>query len=95
MEVCPKKEGEPRLIWSILYFVLLRVKLFFIEVQYGIRYNTYKISYNRGLDEQTCILPLNKLHAEFIIWHQERLNQLYKVIKKIEADFDRLGIKWI
>lgn len=55
---------------------------------------TYVISFNKNSSEQTCILPQNKLLAEFIIWHQEKLNELYRVIKRSEKDFDRLGIQW-
>lgn len=56
----------------------------------------YTISYNPNAEENgKCILPTNKLHAEFIIWHQEKINELYKIIKKSEHDFERLGIKMI
>ena len=59
-----------------------------------IKNHTYVISFNKNSNEQTCILPQNKLLAEFIIWHQEQLNELYVVIKRSEKDFERLGIQW-
>ena len=37
-------------------------------------------------------LPENKLEVEFIVWSQERLNEVYKDLKKFEHYFDRLGI---
>ena len=55
---------------------------------------TYTISFNKQASETTCVLPKNKLYAEFIIWHQEKINELYKIVKKAECDFDRLGIRW-
>jgi hypothetical protein len=54
----------------------------------------YIISYDKSSNCNTCILPENKLFAEFIIWHQEQLNELYMVIKRSEKDFERLGIQW-
>ena len=54
----------------------------------------YIISYDKSSNCNTCILPENKLLAEFIIWHQEQLNELYMVIKRSEKDFERLGIQW-
>ena len=54
----------------------------------------YTISYNKKQSETTCILPQNRLHAEFIIWHQEKVNELYSIIKRAEDDFERLGIEW-
>ena len=56
---------------------------------------TYTISYNKNVSESTCILPKNKLHAEFIIWHQEKVNELYNMIERAESEFERLGIRWI
>lgn len=56
----------------------------------------YKISYNPNAEKNgMCVLPKNKLHAEFIIWHQEKINELHKIIKKAEPDFERLGIRMI
>ncbi|MBQ2934124.1 MAG: hypothetical protein IJE02_05900 [Clostridia bacterium] len=55
----------------------------------------YTISFNKQSNETSCVLPKNKLYAEFIIWHQERINELYNIIERAENDFDRLGIKWI
>lgn len=57
--------------------------------------NDYLISYNKNSTEQTCKLPQNKLFAEFIIWHQEKINEMHHQIKKSEKDFERLGIKWL
>lgn len=54
----------------------------------------YIITYNKQVSLNTCILPKNKLYAEFIIWHQEQINEIYKMIEKAEPDFDRLGIEW-
>ena len=54
----------------------------------------YKISFNQKTDTM-CLLPRNKLYAEFIIWHQEAVNELYRTVKKAEPDFERLGIQWI
>jgi len=56
---------------------------------------TYIISFNKQANEATCILPKNKLYAEFIIWHQEKINELYTIIERAEGDFDRLGIRWL
>ena len=56
---------------------------------------TYRISFNETANEQTCVLPKNKLLAEFIIWHQEHLNELHLIIERHEKDFDRLGIQWL
>lgn len=56
---------------------------------------TYQISFNKKATEATCVLPKNKLFAEFIIWRQEQLNILYRTIEKAEADFERLGIQWL
>jgi len=56
---------------------------------------TYIISFNKYATETTCILPKNKLYAEFIIWHQEKINELYTMIERAEGDFNRLGIRWI
>lgn len=66
----------------------------FIDVTL-IKNHTYVISFNKNSSEQTCILPQNKLLAEFIIWHQEQLNELYIVIKRSEKDFERLGLQWL
>lgn len=55
---------------------------------------TYTISFNRKANNTIC-LPKNRLAAEFIIWHQEKINELYRAIKKAESDFERLGIQWI
>lgn len=55
----------------------------------------YTISFNKQATVTACKLPKNKLYAEFIIWHQEKINELYGILKKRKADFDRLGIKWI
>lgn len=54
----------------------------------------YTISYNKKHTETTCILPENRLYAEFIIWHQEKVNELYAIIKRAENDFERIGIDW-
>lgn len=54
----------------------------------------YTISFNKKSSETTCVLPKNKLYAEFIIWHQEKINELHNKLKKAESDFDRLGIRW-
>lgn len=56
---------------------------------------SYGIGYRKGEKAQTCILPANKLYAEFIIWHQEKINELHRIIERNEHDFDRLGIRWI
>lgn len=56
---------------------------------------TYIISFNEHSSERTCVLPKNNLQAEFIIWYREKLNELRKMIERAEADFDKLGIKWI
>lgn len=56
---------------------------------------TYVISFNKQASETTCILPKNKLYAEFIIWHQEKIKELYSIIERAELDFDRLGIRWV
>ena len=57
--------------------------------------NDYIISYNKNSTKQTCKLPQNKLYAEFIIWHQEKINEMHHQIEKSEKDFERLGIKWL
>lgn len=56
---------------------------------------TYTISFNKNATETTCILPEHKLYAEFIIWHQEKINEWHALIARAEKDFDRLGIQWI
>ena len=55
----------------------------------------YTISFNKQASETSCILPENKIYAEFIIWHQEKINELHNTIKRAEGDFERLGISWI
>lgn len=37
-------------------------------------------------------LPENKIEVEFIIWQQERLNEVYNNIQKFSEYFERLGI---
>lgn len=56
---------------------------------------TYTISFNKQAKETTCTLPENKLYAEFIIWHQEKINEIHNIIEQAESDFDRLGIRWL
>lgn len=56
---------------------------------------TYRISFNKQSGGKICILPSNRLYAEFIIWHQEKVNELYNIIERAEPDFERLGIQWI
>ncbi len=51
----------------------------------------YRISF--APNEEKIKLPNNKLYAEFIIWHQEKLNEIHKTLEKVESDFYRLGIK--
>lgn len=68
-----------------------------IQTEIGTMLNSnyeYVISHNKSSNCNTCILPENKLLAEFIIWHQEQINELYKKIKESEKDFERLGIAW-
>ncbi len=56
----------------------------------------YRISYDKRAENGgICILPQNKLYAEFIIWHQEKINETYNVLRRAESDFQRLGIKWL
>lgn len=57
----------------------------------------YRISYNPNASNNTfCRLPQNKLEAEFIIWHQEKINEIHNIISKTtENDLERLGIMWI
>ena len=54
----------------------------------------YKISYNpNAKNEGLYLLPQNRLETEFIVWHQEKLNELHKMFSKASAeDWDRLGI---
>lgn len=54
----------------------------------------YTISFNKQSSETNCVLPKNKLYAEFIIWHQEKINELHNKLERAESDFDRLGIRW-
>ena len=56
--------------------------------------HNYVISFNQKSNEKSCVLPKNKLFAEFIIWHQEQLNELYVIVKRSEKDFERLGLQW-
>ena len=44
---------------------------------------------------QNYILPQKSIEAEFVIWHQEQINELRKEIEKAELDFNRLGIQYI
>ena len=59
------------------------------EVQYRISYSS-----NAG-DYGYCILPSNRLCAEFIIWHQEKINIIHKMLEKTKSDFERLGIQMV
>jgi len=54
----------------------------------------YKISYssNAGSNEY-CSLISNRLKAEFIIWHQEKINEIHRTLEKVAGDFERLGIQ--
>ena len=47
--------------------------------------------------KQRIQLPQSKIEVEFIVWKQEKLNELYKELSKLEDDyyFERLGIKAI
>lgn len=45
-----------------------------------------------GNPKETVHLSNNKLECEFVIWSQERLNDLYKAIKKARKYQERLGI---
>ena len=56
---------------------------------------TYRITFNKKATNATCVLPENRLFAEFIIWRQEQLSELYRALKKVEPDFERLGLQWI
>ncbi len=57
----------------------------------------YKISYNPNASNNgVCILPKNKLEAEFIIWHQEKINELHNILSNTTPnDLERVGITWI
>lgn len=57
----------------------------------------YKVSYCEGItdEEKNVILPSNQLQAEFIVWHQEKINELRGILNKVEKDWNRLGIKQI
>lgn len=44
---------------------------------------------------QYYILPQKSIEAEFVIWHQEQINELRKEIDKAKLDFNRLGIQYI
>ena len=55
----------------------------------------YTISFSNSTQNKTCTLPAERLSAEFIIWHQEKINELHKILEKSKSDFERLGIKQI
>ena len=55
--------------------------------------NDYKykvISTNFKMD---ITLPKNKLQAEFIIWNQEKINEITMKIKKLNKSYEELCIK--
>lgn len=52
----------------------------------------YQISYKSTETDNKCVLPNNPLDAEFIIWHQEKINELHRILEKSKDDFERLGI---
>lgn len=56
---------------------------------------SYTISYAKSSELPTYTLPKERLSAEFIIWHQEKINELHNKLEKSKRDFDRLGIKRI
>ena len=57
----------------------------------------YRISYNPNANNNGIYkLPKNRLETEFIVWHQEKLNELHKVLSNTTLeDFERLGISKI
>ena len=57
----------------------------------------YRISHNPSASNNGfCQLPCNKLEAEFIIWHQEKINEIHNILlKTADNDLERLGIMWI
>ena len=56
----------------------------------------YKISYSaKAESNEYCILPSNRLQAEFVIWHQEKINEIHRILEKSKPDFERLGIQTI
>ena len=57
----------------------------------------YTVSYDpRRADGGKCRLPQNRLETEFIVWHQEKINELRGIMKKITDDeMERLGLTWI
>ncbi len=55
---------------------------------------SYKVSYApNALDGGMCELPRIRLCAEFIIWHQEKINETHKILERNKKDFERLGIR--
>lgn len=53
----------------------------------------YIISYNSSSKNNCIILPQSPFKSEFIIWHQEHINEIRKTLNKNILDFDRIGIK--
>ena len=54
----------------------------------------YRISYSSNAgNAQYCFLISNRLKAEFIIWHQEKINEIHRILEKATGDFERLGIQ--
>ena len=57
----------------------------------------YRISYNPNANNNGIYrLPKNRLETEFIVWHQEKLNELHKILSNTTSeDFERLGVSRI
>ena len=52
--------------------------------------NNYKVDLKDG-KENIC-LPSNKLLAEFIIWNQEKINEIKRERKKLDESYEKLCI---
>ena len=56
----------------------------------------YKVSYSeKAGNNEYCSLSSNRLKTEFIIWHQEKINEIHRILEKAIGDFERLGIQKI
>lgn len=54
--------------------------------------NNCKYQINCADENKTIILPQNKLEVEFVVWQQERLNEVYNELIKFKDYYTRLGI---
>ena len=74
---------DEKLYWDIQALIAERLATGF----------SYKINYGKESDSVFLTLPTNSLESEFIVWHQEQINELRTMVLRYKKDdLERAGI---